>query len=242
MVWKIYMIILGYYIAGTAGIWFINRRKEPSARRKAWIKHITYFLISTAVFFSIGIDPVVFRVVAILIVAAGLYEIFKLCRQSGFRHPGRFIVSEVIFMLFSAGFIFFSRMDMGLMLYTFVIVCIFDGFSQIAGQLFGKRKLFRRISPNKTVEGLIGGMVVAVLSALLFKNLVDETPLRAVILAGVVSFFAFAGDALKSYYKRIYCVKDFSNLVPGHGGILDRFDSLIAAGAGVALFVILSGL
>ena len=110
MVWKIYMIILVYYIAGTAGIWIINRRKDPRIKKKAWIKHITYFLISTAVFFSIGIDPAVFRVVAILIVIAGLYEIFKLCRQSGFRYPWRFILSEIIFMVFSAGFIFFSML------------------------------------------------------------------------------------------------------------------------------------
>jgi phosphatidate cytidylyltransferase len=116
-----------------------------------------------------------------------------------------------------------------------LILSIFDGFSQITGQLLGRTKLFPKISPNKTVEGLIGGALIALLSALVFKSLIIGTPLKAILLAAVIAVFAFAGDAAKSIYKRKYNVKDFSNLIPGHGGFLDRFDSLIAAGAGVAL-------
>jgi len=131
-------------------------------------------------------------------------------------------------------------MEQGLILFSFLILSVFDGYSQITGQLFGKRKLFPKVSPNKTVEGLIGGAVIAVLSALVFRNVIEEEPLKAIMLAAVIAVFAFAGDAAKSVYKRKYGVKNFSNLIPGNGGFLDRFDSLIATGAGIALFSLLA--
>jgi phosphatidate cytidylyltransferase len=144
-----------------------------------------------------------------------------------------------VLALFSAGFYLFSQMEKGVMLFAFLILCIFDGFSQISGQLFGKTKLFPKISPNKTVEGLIGGVLIALLSAFVFKNLIIAPQINAILFAVVVVIFAFIGDTAKSIYKRKYNVKDFSNLIPGHGGFLDRFDSLIAGGTGVALLGLL---
>jgi phosphatidate cytidylyltransferase len=235
-IWIIYFVILSYYLLGTIGIYFINRRKEPQVKHKAWVKHIAYFIITNILFFSIAVNPVVFRILAVLIIIVGFYELYKLFRESGFNHKEFFWLAVCIFVLFSAGFYFFSLRNKELMLFTLLILSIFDGFSQITGQLFGRTKLFPKVSPNKTVEGLIGGAMVALLSALVFKNLITGTPLKAILLAAVIAVFAFAGDAAKSIYKRKYNVKDFSNLIPGHGGFLDRFDSLIAAGAGVALF------
>jgi phosphatidate cytidylyltransferase len=234
-VWIIYIVILVYYLLGTVGIFFINRRKEPQIKRKAWIKHVNYFVITNLVFFSIAVNPVIFRYVAALIIIVGFYELFKLYRGSGFSHTGFFLASIIILASLSFGFYSFSLMDKGLILFAFLIIAIFDGFSQVSGQLLGRTKLFPKISPNKTVEGLIGGSLVAVLSAFVFKNLFTASSLKAIILAAVVVVFAFLGDTAKSLYKRKYNVKDFSNLIPGHGGFLDRFDSLIAGGAGVAL-------
>jgi phosphatidate cytidylyltransferase len=238
-IWIIYIIILIYYLLGTIGIYLINRRKEPQVKRKAWIKHINYFIITNIVFFSIAVNPVAFRILAVLIIIVGFFELHKLFRESGFNHRNFFWLSICILALLSAGFFFFSRMDQGVMLFAFLILCIFDGFSQVSGQLFGKTKLFPKISPDKTVEGLIGGALVAVVSALVFKNLITAPLVNAILLAIVVVIFAFIGDTAKSIYKRKYNVKDFSNLIPGHGGFLDRFDSLITGGAGVALLGLL---
>jgi len=234
-VWIVYIVILVYYLLGTVGIYFINRRKEPQIKRKAWIKHVNYFIITNLVFFSIAVNPVIFRYVAALIIIVGFYELFKLYRGSGFSHKGFFLASIIILTSLSIGFYCFSLMDKGLILFAFLIIAIFDGFSQVSGQLLGRTKLFPKISLNKTVEGLIGGSLVAVLSAFVFKNLFTASSLKAIILAAVVVVFAFLGDTAKSLYKRKYNVKDFSNLIPGHGGFLDRFDSLIAGGAGVTL-------
>jgi phosphatidate cytidylyltransferase len=149
-VWIIYIVILVYYLLGTVGIFFINRRKEPQIKRKAWIKHVNYFVITNLVFFSIAVNPVIFRYVAALIIIVGFYELFKLYRGSGFSHTGFFLASIIILASLSFGFYSFSLMDKGLILFAFLIIAIFDGFSQVSGQLLGRTKLFPKISPNKT--------------------------------------------------------------------------------------------
>jgi len=234
-VWITYLVIIVYYLLGTIGIYFINRKKDPESRYKAWEKHIIYFFLVNILFFSIVIRTVVFRYVAALIIAVGFSELIKLFIESGYRHKLFFLTSLLIFSVLSGGFFVFTGMGQGLILFSFLILCIFDGFSQVTGQLLGKKKLFPRVSPNKTVEGLAGGSLVAILSALVFKGIIPADSGKALITAAVVVFFAFLGDAVKSLYKRKYNVKDFSKIIPGHGGFLDRFDSLIAGGAGVAL-------
>ncbi len=242
MYWKIYIIIISYFVLGTAGIWIINRRKEPEVARRSWIKHSTYFIITNIVYFSIALEVTMFRYIAIVIIIAGFLELGKLFLESGYLHKIFFLASLLLLALLSSGFFFFSAMDQGLILFAFLILCIFDGFSQVTGQLIGKRKLFPKISPNKTVEGFIGGATFAILSSLIFRQLIPEIPLPEVLLlSAIVVLFAFAGDTAKSVYKRRYNVKDFSAMIPGHGGFLDRFDSLITGGAGVALFVWLTG-
>jgi phosphatidate cytidylyltransferase len=243
MYWKVYIVIISYFVVGTAGIWIINRRKEPEVARRSWIKHLTYFIITNIVYFSIALEVTVFRYVVVVIIIAGFLELGKLFLESGYLHKIFFLVSLLLLALLSAGFLSFSVMDQGLILFAFLILCIFDGFSQVTGQLIGKRKLFPKISPNKTVEGFIGGATFAVFSGLVFRKLIPETPLHEVLLlSAIVVLFAFAGDTAKSVYKRRYNVKDFSAMIPGHGGFLDRFDSLITGGAGVALLGWLTGL
>jgi len=234
-VWIIYLVIIVYYILGTAGIYFINRNKDEATRRRAWIKHFTYFILISLIYFSIAINVTLFRYVAIIIIIAGILELTKLYVQSGYRHLLFYVASLIVLALLSTAFYSFTGMEQGLILFAFLILCIFDGFSQVTGQLLGKRKLLPRISPNKTVEGLIGGATVSVLSSLVFRNIIPADPGQALLIASVVVLFAFGGDTAKSVFKRKYNVKDFSRIIPGHGGFLDRFDSLIAGGAGVAL-------
>ncbi|MDZ7633279.1 MAG: phosphatidate cytidylyltransferase [Bacteroidales bacterium] len=156
-VWVIYLVIVVYYLLGTAGIYFINRKKDTDTRRKAWIKHVTYFILISLLYFSIAIKVILFRYVAVLIIIAGFLELTNLYIKSGYRHILFFGASLMILALLSAAFFSFTGMGQGLILFAFLILCIFDGFSQVTGQLLGKRKLLPRISPNKTVEGLIRG-------------------------------------------------------------------------------------
>ena len=233
----IYSIILAYFILGGIGFYLINRNKTPEIARKSYTKFGVYFIIINILFFSITIEPVVFHYLAILIVAVGSFELIRLFVKRKFQHTPFFVLSLVVFFILSAGLLVFSRTADNLILLTFLILSIFDSFSQISGQLFGKTKIMPNISPNKTLGGLIGGTLISLISVFLLKSLFRGTiPQLFLFTAGTV-IFAFAGDVLASLYKRKYKVKDYSNLIPGHGGFLDRFDSLIAGGAWAAIAV-----
>lgn len=237
MITTIYIIILSYFVLGGVGFYYINRRKEKEVARQSWTKFITYFFIIHILFFSIVINPLAFRIVAALIVSVGAAELFRLFRMKKYSQTGFFVLSVLVFAVFAFGFMIYSTQDKELILFVFLVLSIFDAFSQISGQLFGKTKIAPKISPNKTVGGTVGGAIIAVLSAFLLKGLYNETWYETLILAAGVVVFAFGGDILASLYKRKFGVKDYSTLIPGHGGFLDRFDSLIAGGAWVALFI-----
>lgn len=112
-----------------------------------------------------------------------------------------------------------------------------DAFAYFTGMLFGKggkHKLIPDVSPKKTVEGAIGGIVLGVATMMLFGVLCNHfTPFNSNILMFalgglLVSVVSQIGDLFMSYVKRYYGIKDFGNLFPGHGGVLDRFDSIFA--------------
>lgn len=237
MIRTIYYIILIYFLLGGIGFYFINRNKEPEIVRKSYTKLGVYFLLINILFFSIAINTLAFRYVSILVLGVGLIELLRLFLKSGNSNICFFMMSVNIFGILSAGFLLFGTLQKELILFSFIVLSIFDSFSQIAGQLFGHRKLFPKTSPNKTWGGLIGGGLMAIGSSFLLKSLYPAPMAKSLLLAFGVVLFAFAGDFAASFYKRKFNVKDYSNLIPGHGGFLDRFDSLIAAGAWVALSV-----
>lgn len=129
-------------------------------------------------------------------------------------------------------------------LLVFVGAWITDTFAYFTGRILGKHKLIPDVSPKKTVEGSIGGIVFCVGSFLMFGLILDKwvgvsVPIRYGLLAvyGLVcSVISQIGDLLMSAIKRNYDIKDYGKLFPGHGGVLDRFDSILAVS--VILFVL----
>ncbi|SHK10618.1 phosphatidate cytidylyltransferase [Tangfeifania diversioriginum] len=238
----IYSIILGYFILGGIGFYLINRKKERDVARKSYTKFGVYFIIINILFFSITVQTVVFSYLAILIVAVGCFELSRLFVSAKFQHKLFFVLSLLVYFTLSAGVLMFSWADNNLILLTFLVLSIFDSFSQISGQLFGQTKIMPGISPNKTWGGVVGGTVISLLSAFLLKNLFRGTNPELFLFAFGTLFFAFAGDILASLYKRKFRVKDYSNWIPGHGGFLDRFDSLIAGGAWAAIAIPILGI
>jgi phosphatidate cytidylyltransferase len=116
---------------------------------------------------------------------------------------------------------------------VFIGAWVCDVFAYIVGSLIGKHKLIPEISPKKTVEGSVGGIVFTSLAFILYGFIVslitDYTPNYWVLLLTglVIPVISQLGDLIASLIKREYGVKDYGKLLPGHGGILDRFDSVI---------------
>jgi phosphatidate cytidylyltransferase len=130
------------------------------------------------------------------------------------------------------GFYYFMETrDAGLtyIFYSLFMIWATDSGAYFIGKAFGKRKLWPEISPNKTIEGSIGGVVCAVIVALLFSIFtnIDASLMQLFVITIVLSIFGQIGDLVESALKRHFNVKDSGRILPGHGGILDRFDSLL---------------
>lgn len=231
----LYLIILAYFLLGALAFFLINRKKPGKEKRSAWRKYLTYVVVIHLVFFSIISEPWFFPWLAWLIAIAGLIEIWVVRMRSRQAPRLFFRLFLIIYLALAAGLIYFSGINREVVLFVFLICSVFDAFSQISGQLFGHTPLVPRISPQKTLEGLLGGAFVTLLSALLLRELSGTTPLQSILLGSGILIFAFLGDLWFSWFKRKHRVKDYNRLLPGHGGILDRFDSLIAGAAFLAL-------
>lgn len=111
----------------------------------------------------------------------------------------------------------------------FAIIWCNDTFAYLTGRLIGKNKLFERISPKKTWEGTIGGIVFASSAGFIFSYLTDMSLVFWLPAAFLAAFGAIFGDLFESMIKRSLGIKDSGNILPGHGGILDRFDATLFA-------------
>ncbi len=121
----------------------------------------------------------------------------------------------------------------------FLITWIYDTGAYLVGKNFGKHKLFERISPKKTWEGTIGGTVVALAAAGGFYFITEGTQLiHLLVLTGLIILFGTFGDLAESLFKRSLNLKDSGNILPGHGGILDRFDTIFVSAPFVFLYFV----
>lgn len=129
----------------------------------------------------------------------------------------------------------FAKLNQGAGYYGFSILLVFifiwasDTFAYLVGRKFGKRKLFEAVSPKKTWEGFIGGGILTILLGVIIALATDASLITTSILALLAFVFGSIGDLIQSTFKRTIDIKDSSNLIPGHGGILDRMDSFIFA-------------
>jgi phosphatidate cytidylyltransferase len=118
----------------------------------------------------------------------------------------------------------------GLLIGYFALLWSNDTFAYLSGKWLGKHKLYEKVSPGKTIEGTLGGFVCCMAAAWLISLCSDTLTTAQWMLAGaIVSLFATLGDLIESHIKRSVGVKDSGTLIPGHGGVLDRFDGMIAS-------------
>ncbi|GAA0298524.1 phosphatidate cytidylyltransferase [Gracilibacillus halotolerans] len=147
----------------------------------------------------------------------------------------KFTFEDCGFLILSAiyvglGFYYFMETREAGLVYIFYAILVIlstDTGAYFFGRAFGKRKLWPEISPNKTIEGAVGGIFLAAVIAIVFNYFfpVHSSIIVVLFVTIAASIFAQIGDLVESAIKRYYNVKDSGKLLPGHGGILDRFDS-----------------
>ncbi|HKK12184.1 MAG TPA: phosphatidate cytidylyltransferase [Flavobacteriaceae bacterium] len=125
-----------------------------------------------------------------------------------------------------------------LLLGTFILVWVNDTFAYFIGKNFGKQKLFPSVSPKKTVEGFLGGLFFSCVASYFIANFTELLdPTSWLILSIIISVFGTVGDLIESKFKRQADVKDSGVIMPGHGGLMDRLDSIIFAAPFIYLFL-----
>ena len=163
----------------------------------------------------------------------------------GFFHVLAALFAGIIIPLGLAALVELRRMDHGrwLVLLAVLLTFVTDAGAYFVGVFLGRHKGITRVSPNKSAEGYVGGFVTGVLFAILYglaagKIAGDSVNLLSLALCGLFGTLATeVGDLAFSFIKRQYGVKDYGRLLPGHGGILDRFDSMIFCGP-MVLFIV----
>lgn len=227
-------ITLIAFALGGVGLYAASWRAGAGVRRARLIKFVTYFAIVAVVIACClgGQSSMIF--LALAIAGGGAYELYGSLRQ----RPGRFRTAVYSgYTLLSIALVCFAIfVPPRSALYTYLIVAGFDGFSQVVGQLFGRRRIARRVSPTKTLEGAIGGTFAALALTLVLRSIAGLSTSAAVLSSIGLVTAAFAGDLTASWIKRKSGIKDFGRLLPGHGGVLDRFDSLMLAAPVAMIF------
>lgn len=123
-------------------------------------------------------------------------------------------------------FIFLRNVDLNLIIYLLSITIITDTCAYLVGRLIGKHKMCESISPNKTWEGAFGGLIGGtIIPIIIYVNLIADFSIKLLLITIILSTIGQIGDLVYSKIKRDNNIKDFSNIMPGHGGILDRVDS-----------------
>ena len=148
-------------------------------------------------------------------------------------------------------FVFITKISFGVNDYNpkiiiglFILIWTNDTFAYIVGKSMGKHKLFEKISPKKTIEGFFGGLIFAIFAGYLISMYLikpsaqfsDKSILIWMIIAAIVGVIGTIGDLIESKFKRIAGVKDSGKIMPGHGGVLDRLDSVIFVAPFIFLF------
>jgi phosphatidate cytidylyltransferase len=236
MIGRVIAIYTAAFLLGGIGLFFASVRQPAIVRRTRLVKFITYFCIVNSVLFAALAGRWVFAAFVFLIAAMGMRELFRVLISAA---GGSRIKAFAIVIAYgttgtaAVGFAWMSASQMAI--FVFLIVCTFDGFSQVVGQLAGRHQLAATLSPGKTIEGSVGGLLFAVGMALALRPLVGTAVLPTIAGTFYIVAAALTGDLLASGIKRKSGIKDFSNFLPGHGGILDRFDSFLFAAAACLL-------
>lgn len=234
-----------------AGTWELSRMYRLNTSKPTFITGIEvvisgglFYLIKDFYQNNVEASAFLYALIA-LVLLASLLLIFV--EEFSSKEFGNFFISVLYPVLGFGALSGLRSLENGLLVigFLFMITIMTDVFAYVVGVNFGKHRLAVKISPKKSIEGSIGGTLFAIIFTLIYVNLVslsmidtlELTMFVTISLVFVVSVMGQIGDLVASKLKRDCGVKDYSNLFPGHGGVMDRFDSAIFAAMVLMLFI-----
>ncbi len=210
---------------------------------------IYFVLFMTAIFTNFYL--ILFPIFLII----GLFEVFTMQKNT---YDKSYIISySIIFILGMISLHYLTALNAGFVFYVSLLIMLNDTMAYFVGKTFGRHKL-SKVSPNKTIEGSIGGIVFGILLSILVVNIfqglsnitdfsvvtdiahatdVFSSKLELVVISLIITIFGQLGDLLESRLKRTCNIKDSGNIIYGHGGVLDRVDSLVLAMLFMSLYL-----
>jgi phosphatidate cytidylyltransferase len=234
------VVLFGLFIAAAAWEWTTLSGIRWVFSRAAYV--LCLLILGAAAIYSVLQQP---SPIASFLSAAGLWWLWALAELISRKDvnkgmfattAGKVVGGFLVLIPPWVASVYLLEMDSErprLLLFLLVLVWVADTAAYFAGSFFGRTKLAPRVSPGKTVEGVMGGVVAVVLLAWLCGTMIwkfePELLVQWIGLAIVTALFSVVGDLTESRLKRIAGVKDSGSLFPGHGGVLDRIDALTAA-------------
>lgn len=216
-----------------------NDRKIP-----LFMKIISYILMGLFIFFeATGLSNFTFdyRILSILLLIMMLPIVFINDDEKYNIKDALYLIGGLVFLgIGFNNFVLVREISLSHIFYLVLITTMTDTFALFTGMFIGKHKLCEKISPKKTIEGAIGGSLIGTIIPTLFYIYIINSEVNILLLVLITLLLTIVGqvgDLIFSSIKRHFNVKDFSNLIPGHGGILDRFDSLILVVMVYLLFI-----
>ena len=217
------------------GVYELTKIQDKDDSVPLLIKVFTYVMVAFIVFYNMNnIDfnyTIDYKFITILISLFVIPIVFINDNKTYNISDALYLISITLFLGFSFNVIALIRnYDLMYLIYLLLISTMTDVFAYISGKLIGKNKLCPKISPNKTIEVAVVGTFMGVFIASSFYHIFinhSYSLVMLILITTCLSIVGQIGDLVFSMIKRYYKTKDFSNIIPGHGGILDRLDSLI---------------
>lgn len=213
----------------------VIRARSTKSEIPLIIRLLSYILLGVFVWLGTSVYSANYELIyKIMIVIFLLYFIPVVC----INNTEKYSITDALYVLGCTlflgvaynSFVLISNINSIYIFYLILVTTITDIFAYFSGYFIGKHKLCEKISPKKTWEGAIGGSLVGTIVATFFYLFLINPSVNTFLIIAVTLFLTIigqTGDLFFSSIKRHYKIKDFSNLIPGHGGILDRFDSII---------------
>ncbi|KWW11050.1 MULTISPECIES: phosphatidate cytidylyltransferase [Peribacillus] len=227
--------LLTVYLLASIGLYELMKMKNLRVFSfEAILSHLLLWVLLLPEQYSAFLADIDYDKVQIFLIGVLLFLLYTVVSKNRFTFDDAgFLVISILYLGVGFYYLFETRDSAGLgliyILLTLFTIWATDSGAYFIGKAIGKRKLWPEISPNKTVEGFIGGVFSAMIVGVLFYafSSLDYTLFQLLLISLVIGVFGQLGDLVQSAYKRHYGVKDSGKILPGHGGILDRLDSLI---------------